>query len=210
MIPTRNAVYTVAEIYKNLSLQDAPFLCVDVDVRKYFPASQARLLESCNRQIPLQTTQVRKEELLALAGFADLKFKYLYTTNEWIPIFSAVDSEEVLKYVRVALEYQEVGLYLILKDFPHERYTGNTPECLSAYGFFAHYIGHLDFTMIEHERKFSLTHNGRIYDSHVNPKNATHPSKLREQHGVPATACHYVLVTGNVTDSDFTFTFEDT
>lgn len=87
MYPRPNQVFTTEQAFK-LDLTDVPFLrfyCAEYDTTAV-----------------VQTSHVTDEQLLAVPGFADLKWTYQYTTREDIPLFLAVDASEVLKCVDVA------------------------------------------------------------------------------------------------------------
>ena len=71
MRPQPNAVYTTAQILQLLELSDTPhlrFYCAEYD-----------------EIAVVQTGHVTYEQLLAVPGFADLKWTYQYTTREDIP-----------------------------------------------------------------------------------------------------------------------------
>ncbi len=118
MRPQPNAVYTTAQILQLLELSDTPhlrFYCAEYD-----------------EIAVVQTGHVTYEQLLAVPGFADLKWTYQYTTREDIPLFFAVDASEVLKCVDVAppspaAYYEEP--WVTPKGLPREQYVFdlNTP-----------------------------------------------------------------------------------
>jgi len=78
MTPIRSNVYTTEEVYQ-LELLDMPFLMV------YYKEEWH----------PIQTSASEDKDVIA--AFPSTLWKYARTTEEWIPLFYAVDSEEVLK-----------------------------------------------------------------------------------------------------------------
>jgi hypothetical protein len=74
--PYLNNVYSTAEIML-LDLDDSPALTVFHENRK--GAIQDAHVDVCLGKIP---------------GLADLKWRYITTTREWIPIFHLVDGQE--------------------------------------------------------------------------------------------------------------------
>lgn len=87
MRPQPNAVYTTAQILQLLELSDTPhlrFYCAEYD-----------------EIAVVQTGHVTYEQLLAVPGFAELRWSYQFTTREWVPLFQAESPELVLKCVDV-------------------------------------------------------------------------------------------------------------
>lgn len=107
--PQRNQIYSTREIYTALKLDDAPFLRVNIK----------------DRSAPVQTDHCTTEQLLAVPGFADLRWRYLYTTREWIPIFSAVDDSAVLACIDVTASTDEYesnpGWWVTPKTLPRQQ-----------------------------------------------------------------------------------------
>lgn len=81
MRPIRGRVYTLREIVRDLELLDAPSLGFADGV--------------------IQDAHCTCEQLLAVPGLADTEWKYICTTHEWIPVFKAVNNDEVRKCVDV-------------------------------------------------------------------------------------------------------------
>ncbi len=82
-LPKTNAVYSTLQVETELKLLDSPFLRVQYKGNYY----------------PIQTSHLIPEDsYLKNAEIAALKWKYIKTTAECIPLFNAVDSEEVLKH----------------------------------------------------------------------------------------------------------------
>lgn len=73
----------------------------------------------------IQSTHITDAELLSVPGFSQTRWRYIRTTSEWIPIFHAVDSEEVLKCVDVepsACKFTTPHWWATPKGFPREQY----------------------------------------------------------------------------------------
>lgn len=81
----RGNVYTSEQIYKELKLLDCPFLYFHVKDGEQYSV--------------IQTSHVMDDDLLAIPGFKDLRWIYIRTTLEWIPVFHAVNDEEVQKLI---------------------------------------------------------------------------------------------------------------
>lgn len=75
--PVVNEVYTLDEIYK-LDLRDSPSLCF-----------MYQGLTGC-----IQDSHLSSENLLAIPGMKESKWKYIYETDEWIPIFQFDQTED--------------------------------------------------------------------------------------------------------------------
>lgn len=81
--PQRNAEYTISEICHDLMLKDSPYL------RVYLPSVE---IYSFEPDAVIQDSHITQEELAQrLEG---LSFKYILTTDEWIPVFNCVNTEE--------------------------------------------------------------------------------------------------------------------
>ena len=76
----------------------------------------------------IQDSHLTVDEMLTVPEFKDTEWKYIRTTDEWIPIFEAVDSEAVLKCVDVTDcigAFDNPGdKWITPKGFPREQYTG--------------------------------------------------------------------------------------
>jgi len=116
--PIRNAVYTLREIYTELNFKDTPNLSfVHSDERGTFEPA-------------IQDSHLTEEQLLSVEGFADTRWKYLMTTNEWIPIFVwAKDNERTITdFIDIAEEIDPYdsknknGFWCTPKGFPREQY----------------------------------------------------------------------------------------
>ncbi len=94
MNPIRQMNYTTEQISK-LDLLDSPFLMVYISGIGW---------------IPIQTGHLTAEQ--EVEAFADIEWKYMRTTHEWIPLFYAVDSEHILKNL-VSIVKEEDGTYLL-------------------------------------------------------------------------------------------------
>ena len=105
--PVRLQIYTLAEVLE-LNLKDSPFLMVLAN----------------GRWSPVQTSHTTDAEVLSVPQFADSLWEYRYTTNEWIPIFHAVDSALVLEQfcdVAPYLGEPEGTFWITPKGFPREQ-----------------------------------------------------------------------------------------
>ncbi|QYW04595.1 hypothetical protein pEaSNUABM14_00270 [Erwinia phage pEa_SNUABM_14] len=82
------SVYTLREMLTELSLRDTPNLgFTPVSVR--YPETKEI------RQQTVQDSHLTEEEMLALPGWAETKWRYIRETHEWIPVFVAVDNAEI-------------------------------------------------------------------------------------------------------------------
>lgn len=113
MQPVRSQVYTLHTILTQLSLQDSPILEIWVGEEK----------------TAIQDSHVCAVELLAVPGWSELRFTYLRTTDEWIPIFRIASEDEaaVLELVTVENEINYKGerepdqYWVVPKAFPREQ-----------------------------------------------------------------------------------------
>ena len=112
--PVRGATYSARQIFSQLELLDSPsllFMAVGPDGK-------------LSRHV-IQNGHMLNEEILAVPGFAETLWVYEYTTNEWIPIFSAVGN--ILPYVDVEpyLTYTDeppTKWWATLKGHPRKQY----------------------------------------------------------------------------------------
>lgn len=74
MNPIKNRVYTLRQVFQ-LRLRDTPHL-------GFAGPRGARCV--------IQTSHLMEVDLLAVPGWADTQWKYLYETDEWIPVFQYV------------------------------------------------------------------------------------------------------------------------
>lgn len=109
MKPQRGATYTTREVL-SLELLDSPHFgfCID------------------GRRTVIQNSHCSDEELLAQPGMADVRWEYIRTTDEWIPVFRAVDDAAVLAVVDVEpsrYQYDDEGsMWVTPKGLPREQY----------------------------------------------------------------------------------------
>ncbi len=83
--PVRGETYTVREIYEDLFLRDSPHL-------SFFREDDEKDV--------IQNSHFTIDELLSLNHpLLDCEFTYVRETDEWIPVFNAVDDALVLKCV---------------------------------------------------------------------------------------------------------------
>ena len=83
--PVRQQVYRLYDVLNNLFLTDSPFLMVFYK----------------EEWTPIQMDHVMDTEAVGLAGFAETEWKYSRTTDESIPLFYAVNTTDVLKYMNI-------------------------------------------------------------------------------------------------------------
>ncbi|UAW96754.1 hypothetical protein pEaSNUABM22_00267 [Erwinia phage pEa_SNUABM_22] len=84
--PQRGRVYTLKEIENELELRDSPFL--------RFVPQKVRLLGEKEAGIQV-IQQSHLANLSDVEGWADTKWAYVRETEEWIPLFRAVDDAEI-------------------------------------------------------------------------------------------------------------------
>lgn len=101
--PIPHTVYSVREVGE-LYLLDDPFLRLHVDTEMV----QERFGDSCGFEDQLTLLQTEcsgtwEERYPENAGFQALRFRYNRTTDEWIPIFTAVNSEQCFKLCSAVL-----------------------------------------------------------------------------------------------------------
>jgi hypothetical protein len=102
MKPIRGNVYTTLQIYQDLDLLDNPFLRFMID----------------GSIAVIQDSHVATETLLSsVPKLAELKWQYVRTTHEWIPLFRAVDDAAVLETVDVAKD-RDGDFWVTPKGFP--------------------------------------------------------------------------------------------
>lgn len=115
MHPVKNTAYDLRTILTQLSLQDSPHLGIYVE----------------GERAPIQDSHFTPEQLLAVPGWAELRFTYLHTTDEWIPIFRILDADKhkVLQLVDYEQTISSSGEYeshdeywVVPKAFPREQY----------------------------------------------------------------------------------------
>ncbi len=85
--PVPYQIYTLAEIENCLELRDAPFL--------QFRPRKTHYVGLLGGGIQVIQKSQLEGNLSSLEGWADTEWKYLYETEEWIPIFAAVDDAAI-------------------------------------------------------------------------------------------------------------------
>ncbi|AWY08527.1 hypothetical protein HOT49_gp268 [Erwinia phage vB_EamM_Alexandra] len=84
--PLRGRVYTLKEIENDLELRDSPFL--------RFVSQKVRYEhEACAGIQVIQTSSLAN--LSDIEGWADTQWSYVRETEEWIPLFRAVDDDAI-------------------------------------------------------------------------------------------------------------------
>lgn len=102
--PVRGNVYTSKEVF-GLYLLDGPFF----------------LFWHNDEKCVIQTSHLSEEDLLKVPGFSELQWKYIKTTDEWIPVFEAVSDTDVLVTVDIAPCVGEDGYWVTPKGHPREQ-----------------------------------------------------------------------------------------
>ena len=90
--PKRGEVLTAVQVESDLALRDMPFYNIPIKRDPEVEYAWA----------PVQTAHLTVDELLAVPGFADSKWRFDRETDEWIPLFDFVGTaEEALAFVDV-------------------------------------------------------------------------------------------------------------
>ncbi|MGL5013286.1 MAG: hypothetical protein ACRC6V_03225 [Bacteroidales bacterium] len=123
--PERNKVYTLREIETELNLRDAAYLEFRPVKVGYADADELTWRQA------IQTSHI--DGLHKLEGWAETKWRYIMETSEWIPIFYAVDDEEIeelccIEAATDAYFRRNGALHIYPKAAPVEQYTPMTPE----------------------------------------------------------------------------------
>lgn len=102
--PRSNTVYTLAEVYQ-LDLKDSPSLGFYVSRRHVmaqfgvdFPGMQPMPSVIQDSHVSVNLSDISPE-------WAALRFRYLRTTQEWIPVFQAIDDDAVVALCDVVYVY---------------------------------------------------------------------------------------------------------
>jgi len=102
--PIKGKSYTLKEIYTELKLDDGPFLMI-LQKAEYHP---------------IQTSHVKRSQLLANDDIANTIWEYRYTTNEWIPIFYEVVDYNARRLCKI--ETIDGDVIVSFKAFPYPWY----------------------------------------------------------------------------------------
>lgn len=94
IIPRQGAIYSLQQVLHVLALDDCPHLG----------------FTHKGRHAVIQTSHVGDEDLLKIPGFAKSCWKYIRTTNEWIPVFEFADAD-IEKFVDIEREYDYDGSF---------------------------------------------------------------------------------------------------
>jgi len=86
--PQRGAVYNLSEILCDLELLKSACLCFYVQDLCY---SDNR---SSTEQI-VDFTHLTDDQLLAIPGWSETQWRFAYETEEWTPVFRAIDDRSV-------------------------------------------------------------------------------------------------------------------
>lgn len=108
--PVKGSVYTLAQVF-DLNLLDSPSLGFSYS----------------GRQCVIQDSHVTVEELLTVPDLALTEWRYVRTTNEWIPVFEAVKNDAVIACVDIEPEFdphEETSerFWVTPKGFPRPQY----------------------------------------------------------------------------------------
>ena len=99
-LPSRGEIYTLQEIEETLHLKDSPCL----------------LFHHNKTECVIQNSHITSEDLLGIPGFAQTLWRYIHTTEEWIPVFVSTESS-ILEFVDVAIGVRG-GVWVTPKGFP--------------------------------------------------------------------------------------------
>lgn len=116
--PQAGVSYTLQCILQDLELKDSPHL-----------GFIGHTADGFEHRTVIQDSHVTQDEFLA-SGIGDTFWVYRYTTQEWIPVFEAVDSAEVCKFVDITRDGSEFAephhLWVTPKGCPRPWY--NEPD----------------------------------------------------------------------------------
>jgi hypothetical protein len=117
--PKRGQVYTLAEIDKVLYMRDSAHLMFWFEVNG--ERKELVIQNSCGNVPPVE-----------LPGWLDSQWKYMYETDEWIPIFRYAGQQPITDFVTIEddlCEYAEPGdKYVCIKGLHMDQYMGNAPQ----------------------------------------------------------------------------------
>lgn len=88
--PQRGVVYSLSEVLCDLELLETACLCFRVQDLCY-PENR-----STTEQV-LIYSHLKDEQLLAMPGWSETQWKFAYETDEWMPVFVAIDDIAVEK-----------------------------------------------------------------------------------------------------------------
>lgn len=86
--PQRGIVYTLAEVLCDLELRDSACLCFYVQDLCY-PDNR-----SSTEQV-IDYAHLTDDQFLSLPGWGETEWTFAYETNEWVPVFRAVDDRSI-------------------------------------------------------------------------------------------------------------------
>jgi hypothetical protein len=111
--PRVGQVYSSEEILRNLDLRDTPFFMFMFN----------------DHRVVIQTSHMTDSEVLSVEKFSDVRWKYIRETSEWIPIFHAVDNDEILRLVNIEKSTDNYdggdGYWVTLVGHHREQYNGD-------------------------------------------------------------------------------------
>uniref|UniRef100_A0AAU7PG37 Uncharacterized protein n=1 Tax=Burkholderia phage vB_BgluM-SURPRISE13 TaxID=3159457 RepID=A0AAU7PG37_9VIRU len=111
--PRNGEIYTLADINSKLYLRDSPCL----------------LFRHEGKDVPIQDSHLEETMDKLVDGLGETQWTYIRETEEWIPVFRAVDDAEVLKFVDIEREIdpfqkepEKLGWHATPKGFPQQQY----------------------------------------------------------------------------------------
>ncbi len=96
--PVRGQVFTLREVMIDLPLDDSPCLQVEKNEKTWEVEY-------------VQTAHLTPEEFISQPGWSETKWRFIRTTNEWTPIFTAVRETWSWSLVEFATNYGDRLLY---------------------------------------------------------------------------------------------------
>lgn len=114
MHPVKNNVYSLHTIVNVMELEDCPSLNIIIN----------------GVSASIQNAHFTWGQLLEVQGWSELKFTFIRTTHEWVPIFNIIpaDNDKVLELVSHELVLDSNSLpvegqyWVVPKAFPREQY----------------------------------------------------------------------------------------
>ena len=120
--PRRGQVYTLKEIENELELRDSPFL-------RFVPQKVRYVGMPAGVQV---IQQAHIANLSELEGWADTQWSYVRETEEWIPLFRAVDDAAIEALCVIEPDVSQLRsdntLFIYPKDTECKQYDGYDEE----------------------------------------------------------------------------------
>lgn len=110
VLPKRGAIYSLQQVINVLALDDTPHLG----------------FKHKERSCVIQTSHISILDLLTIPEFAKSQWRYMFTTNEWIPVFEFQDAD-IEKFVDIEQEFDFDGsltkdFWVTPKGYPRKQY----------------------------------------------------------------------------------------